>query len=100
MRVQWSSFALRQAEEIVLRIAEDRPAAAVRWLDGLFERVTSLRELPEQGRSIPEARRADLRELIYGSYRIIYRVRHDAVAVLIVRHSRMHLDPDDLPGLP
>ena len=97
MRIVWSSFALRQAEEVVLRIAEDRPAAATQWLDGLFERVAALRELPEQGRAIPEARRTDLRELIYGPYRIIYRVRPDVVAVLLVRHSRMHLDPVDLP---
>jgi plasmid stabilization system protein ParE len=99
LRVIWAPAALVQAESALDYIAQDRPSAAVRWLDGLLERVDLLRDLPEQGRHVPEARRQDLRELIYGRYRVIYRVRHDEIAVLQVRHSRQELDPDELEDL-
>jgi plasmid stabilization system protein ParE len=100
LRLIWAPVALEQAEAALDYIAQDRPAAAARWLDGLFQRVDVLRDLPEQGRLVPEARRRDLRELIYGSYRVIYRVRQEEVSILLVRHSRQHLDPEELQDLP
>jgi toxin ParE1/3/4 len=100
VKLEWSPIALEQAEEALDYIGDDRPEAAVRWLDGLFERVARLAEFPHQGRVVPEARREDLRELIYGSYRVIYRVREDAIAVILVRHTRMDLSASDLDALP
>jgi len=90
--VHWSPQALAQAEAAFDFIASDRPQAAGEWLHGLFERVRSLREFPTQGRHVPEAGRGDLRELIYGSYRIVYRVDPADVIVLLVHHVRMPMD--------
>jgi toxin ParE1/3/4 len=95
VKVQWSPRALEQAETAFDYIAEDRPLAAGDWLRGLFERTQKLRAFPLQGRLVPEAQRADLREVIYGSYRIVYRVRDGLVAVLLVHHSRQEFDPED-----
>ena len=55
-----------------------------------------LKTLPLQGRVVPEARRDDLRELIYGAYRIVYRVRSEVVSVLLVHHSRQDFDPGEV----
>ena len=82
-----------QAESALDYIAQDRPNAAVRWLNGLLERVDRLRDLPDQGRHVPEARRQDLRELIYGSYRVIYRRGSDAIEFLAVIHGARRLPP-------
>jgi plasmid stabilization system protein ParE len=48
-------------------------------------------------REVPELRRGTVREVIHGSYRIIYRVEPERVAVLTVRHSRQLTGPEDIP---
>jgi len=95
VKLHWSPRAVGQAEAAFDFIADERPQAAAEWLDGLFERVRTLREFPTQGRRVPEARRDDLRELIYGSYRIVYRVDPEDVIILLVHHARMPMAADD-----
>ena len=51
---------------------------------------------PQSGRHLPEASRKDVRELIWGNYRIIYRIRPDQVAILTVRHTKQVLPLEDL----
>lgn len=77
-------------------IAADDSAAAKKWVQSLFEQVEILREAPESGRTVPELSREDTRELIYGSYRIIYRVDAEGVGILTVRHGRRLLDLGDV----
>ena len=100
MTIHWSPRALEQAETAFDRIAEDRPQGAAEWLHGLFERVDLLREFPKQGRHLHEIARSDLRELIYETHRIVYRVDPDGVVVLLVHPSRIPMGPDHLesPG--
>lgn len=96
MKLFWSPLALVQAEEISCYIAEDNPSAAEKWLAGLFEEVERLADYPESGRHVPELRRPEIREIVYGEYRIIYRIRTVTVAILTVRHGRRLLSDDDL----
>ena len=96
MKIVWSPLALTQAEEIACYIAEDNRSAAERWLMGLFTEVDRLADYPESGRHVPEIRRSEVRELIYGEYRIIYRTKTAAVAILTVRHGRRLLSEGDL----
>lgn len=70
-------------EEIVLHIAADSPAAALRWYDQIFERCRRLGEMPGMGVARPEIR-ADLRTFPAGSYLILYREAGDG-AVEIIR---------------
>ena len=44
------------------------------------------------GRVVPELGLQDLREILVGSYRVIYRVREDEVHVLTVHHGARLLD--------
>ncbi len=39
MRIHWSPLALSKVDEIVDRIARDRPMAAERWAAGVFDLV-------------------------------------------------------------
>ena len=96
MKLVWSPLALTQAEEISCYIAEDNPAAAEKWLAGLFGEVERLADYPESGRHVPEIRRPEIREIIYGEYRIIYRIRTATAAILTVRHGRRLLSEGDL----
>ena len=49
--------------------------------------MRKLREFPLIGRTVPEAERADVRELIYQNYRIVYLVESERVFVLGVIHG-------------
>lgn len=86
MRIVWSPLALERVEDIAQYIAEDKPGAAVEWVDGIFDTVERLADFPESGRVVPEVGGRRIREVIFGAYRIIYSVR-DQVDILTVRRS-------------
>ncbi len=98
MRIVWAPRALERATEAADHIAQDRPAAAERWVDGLFARVALLAEAPAQGRVVPELGRDDVREVLYGRYRVIYRVESRRLLILTVRHGRRQFDPEETRG--
>ncbi|HET9225612.1 MAG TPA: type II toxin-antitoxin system RelE/ParE family toxin [Thermoanaerobaculia bacterium] len=92
MRVLWSPLAIAKIQREAEYIARDRPMAAERWADGIFESARPLADFPNAGRIVPELARTDVRELIHGGYRLIYRISRDAILILTVRHSRRLLD--------
>jgi len=42
----------------------------------LISQTDRLKEFPELGRIVPEYRNADIREIVFRPYRIVYRVNH------------------------
>jgi len=86
MKIVWSPLALDRVEDIARYIADDNPDAAVRWVDDLFATVERLADFPRSGRMVPEVGSSRIRELIFGTYRVIYSVK-DQVDVLTVRRS-------------
>lgn len=95
MKIVWSPLALERAESIAQHIAEDKPSAAIHWIDGLFSCVDRLAEFPESGRVVPEVRLQRIREVVFGSYRVIYSVTNQ-VDILTVRRSSQILKPSEL----
>jgi plasmid stabilization system protein ParE len=69
-----------------LAVEREAPDAAGRLLDELEAAVSSLSDLPERGRIVPELG-APRRELLLRGYRVVYRVRTQ-VEVLRVLHGR------------
>lgn len=97
MKVVWSPLAIARVGETAEYIARSRPAAAEEWARSIFASVRRLEAFPLSGRRVPESARTDLREVIHGNYRVIYRVDTDRLVVLTVRHVRQDLragDPD------
>ena len=92
MRVVWSPVALRRVEEIVDHLSSDRPGAAAEWAEGLFDLVGRLKAFPDRGRMVPELGQSSIRELIYGDYRVVYRVEGSKIGVLTVRHGRRRFE--------
>jgi plasmid stabilization system protein ParE len=97
MIIVWSPLALERVEDIAQYIAEDKPAAAAEWVDGLFATVERLADFPESGRIVPEVGARRIREVMFGAYRIIYSVR-DQVDILTVRRSNQLLRASELDG--
>jgi len=68
--------------------------AEIRWtLQAAAERVA---DFPGSGRVVPEVAPSDVREILLGSYRVIYRVRRDLIEILAVFHGARLLDPSRL----
>ncbi len=96
MRVVWSPLAVQRVNEHAEYIARDRPMAAEEWVEGVFAAVERLKEFPFSGREVEEVRRKEIREIIFGRYRIIHRVEAERVIILTVRHQRQLLDESEL----
>jgi len=96
MKVVWSPLARRRALAIVEQIRWDKPMAASRWLERLLAEVETLPEMPRRCRVVPELEREDVRELLFGNYRVIYRIEEGALVILTVRHGRRLIDLDEL----
>lgn len=96
MKILWSPLAIDRVAEIAEYIAMDNPDSAENWVDTVFKKVEDLKIFPESGRIVPETVNINIRELIYGNYRIIYRVEEKRLAVLTVRHGKQVLPVDEI----
>lgn len=91
MNIVWSPLAVDRVSEIADYIAQDKPAAAEKWVRTLFSKVEQLKISPEIGRIVPEIENPQFRELIYGNYRIIYRFEAKQISILTIRHGKQIL---------
>ena len=67
-------------------IAKDAPFYADQFIDKLMAATDKLADFPDIGRQVPEVENGDgnIRELIFHSYRIIYRINQLEESVLII----------------
>ncbi len=96
MKIIWSPLAIDKASEIAEYIAQDKPSAAERWINTIFSKVEQLKSSPEIGRIIPEIRNVQFRELIYGNYRIVYRIEKKQISILTIRHGKQILPINEI----
>ena len=96
MRIIWSPLAVDRASEIFDYIAQDKPSAAEKWINTVFSKVEQLKSSPEIGRIVPEIFDNQFRELIYGNYRIIYRIEKKQISILTIRHGRQILPINEI----
>lgn len=96
MKVVWSPLSIDRITEIALYIAADNPNAAEKWIRKIFSKTGQLAGFPQSGHHIAETPREDIRELISGNYRIIYRIDLHQVSILTVRNTKQLLPPEDL----
>ena len=96
MRVLWTETALNQLQAIYNYVAQTSPEYALRLVDRLTKRSIQIATFPFSGRQVPEYELNEVRQVIQGSYRIIYLINEekDQIEVLAVIHSsRKRLDP-------
>ena len=96
MKIIWSPLAIDRVSGIAEYISLDNPTAAQKWVDNIFKKVVSLQSSPEIGRIVPEIERKEIRELIFGNYRIIYRFEKTSISILTIRHSKQILPTDEI----
>ena len=96
MKIVWSPLSLERIEEIADYIAHDNVSAANSWIDAVFEKVKTLKTQSEIGRIVPELQITSIREIVFGNYRIIYRLVPKSIHVLTVRSFKQLLPIEDL----
>lgn len=96
MKLSWSQRALDDLLDIGRFIARNDPRAARRWVERLRQRAQEAARNPRLGRIVPEYSQEDLREVILGAYRIVYRVQEDTIEVLTVFEGHRLLPEDVL----
>lgn len=96
MRLEWTTFALRDRETILEYIAADSPHAAIAIDNRIEEQAEQLIDSPAIGRP---GRIPGTRELVVHQtpYIAAYRVDKDSIRILRVLHGAQDW-PDDLPG--
>ena len=92
MKVVWTEHALQCLTEIEDYIAMDDPATAVVFVERLIRRTDILVDQPQAGRTVPEVPGRELRELIEGNYRIVYRNNESNVEMLTVFEAHKSLN--------
>jgi len=96
MKIIWSPLAVDRASEIVDYIAQDKPSAAEKWINTVFSKVEQLKSSPEIGRVVPEINNTQFREIIYGNYRVIYRIEKIQISILTIRHGKQILPLNEI----
>ena len=86
-KLRWSKEALEDLVGIGRYVGKDDRAVARRLSRELRGSVERLKEHPLSGRVVPELGRSDVREVIEGSYRLVYQVEESGVVVLVVFDS-------------
>jgi toxin ParE1/3/4 len=85
----WSPQSLRDLESIRGYIAVDSQQYADLMVRRIVAAVERLKAFPESGRIVPERNAPDVRELVVGRYRVVYRRKTHVVEIATVfRGSR------------
>lgn len=90
----WSPQALDDLEGICEYIARDSDRYARLFAERVIALVESIPQHPLLGAVVPEYQEEGLRERLLQNYRIVYRVRGDAVEVVTIIHAARLLPPE------
>ncbi len=72
--INWTEQAVNDLKNIFDYISNDSKQYAVQHISRIRSKCSILRNNPLVGRVVPEFENKNLRELIFGNYRIIYKV--------------------------
>ena len=93
-RVVWSAAALEDVEAIAAFIARDSERYAASVVERFLASARQLADFPLSGREVPEAGSEAIREIFVYSWRLIYHVQGQVVAIAAVVHQRQSYTPD------
>jgi len=86
-RVRWAPQALEDLQSIQTYIARDSVEYADLIIDQIVQAVARLENHPRSGRIVPELGLSSIREVIVGSYRIVYLLAGVDAFILTVFHG-------------
>ena len=94
--IRWTPQAADDLEAIAAYIALDSEHYASLFVIDVVGSIERLRVSPQRGRIVPEIQNPDIREIFFGKYRIIYRLRSSIFEILTIYHGARLLRADEL----
>lgn len=91
-KVIWSPNALDDADKIANYISLDSPERASLFVMKLYKIVDRVELFPLSGRIIPEIDSIYSREIIFGSYRIMYEHSDNTVMITTIIHGAQNFE--------
>ena len=89
VEVKWTVDAITDIDGIATFIARDSPRSAQDMVERFFAAAELLIDQPLRGKPVPECDIPTVRELLVGSYRLIYHVvSEERIDVLTVHHQK------------
>ena len=99
MKIIWTQESILQLIEIEDFISNDSPKRATEFVEEIIDHAeATLPDTPSIGRMVPEINNANIRELIFKKYRIVYRVNKNNIEILTVFEGHRLLRIDELKG--
>ena len=89
--IVWSDPAVEDLEAAVEFIAKDSDAYARSLAQLAVDAAESLRSFSNRGHRLPDRKLSKYRELIIGSYRLVYLVEKERVLIVAVLHGHRAL---------
>ena len=86
VNISWSQLALDDLKNIHAYIALDWQYYATNFIEKLVKKIKLLEKYPSSGRIVPEFENAEIRELIEGKYRIVYKLGESEVTILRIQN--------------
>ena len=97
-QVEFTNQAYAEVEFAYTWIEQVSPARATEWFNGLVDIVETLYSMPGRCPVAPESVEIgrEIRQLIYGKYRLLIAIEGRTIFVLHIRHgAQKHLNKDD-----
>ncbi len=94
--IRWAPQAADDLEAIRDFIARDSEHYAKLVVLRIVAAIELLGAAPRMGRVVPELAVHELREVIVGAYRVLYRYRHDVVEIVTILHGARLLRAGDV----
>ena len=96
MKIIWTELSVEKLEDIADYISIDNKVSAKDWVINIQQSVSKLNDFPELGRVVPEIGRKEIRELIEGNYRIVYKREKSKITILTIRNFSQLLSENDI----
>lgn len=96
--IRWTETARVDLRAIHAYVARDSRVYAQRVMDRVKKAVERSSRFPESGTRVIEWDRPDIRKIVVGNYRAIYRIHGEVVEILTVIHAARLLseEPPDV----
>ncbi|MCM0589733.1 MAG: type II toxin-antitoxin system RelE/ParE family toxin [Gloeotrichia echinulata DVL01] len=91
MKVFWTETAVNHLSSIYSYISHNSPQYAQRLVERLTHRSEQIALFPLSGRIVPEFETKQIREVIEGSYRIIYYIKPEQIDIIAVLHGSQQI---------
>lgn len=86
-KIEWSHESIGDVISIAEYIEIDSRYYASEFAREIFEKAESLNEFPKRGRVVPELSVENIRELLFGNYRLIYKIHNNLISVIAILHG-------------